>query len=87
MTITDANACQTALSYMLAAAAPSVQSVSVPPNGTYSAGQNLQFNVTYSAPVAVTAGGPPSIPLTIGSTVRQANFVGGSNTSTLTFIY
>lgn len=87
VTITDANACQTALSYMLAAAAPSVQSVSVPPNGTYSAGQNLQFNVTYSAPVAVTAGGPPSIPLTIGSTVRQANFVGGSNTSTLTFIY
>ena len=86
VTITDANACQTALSYMLAAAAPSVQSVSVPPNGTYSAGQNLQFNVTYSAPVAVTAGGPPSIPLTIGSTVRQANFVGGSNTSTLTFI-
>ncbi|WP_237736753.1 IPTL-CTERM sorting domain-containing protein [Delftia acidovorans] len=87
MTITDANACQTALSYMLAAAAPSVQAVSVPPNGTYSAGQNLQFNVIYSAPVAVTAGGPPSIPLTIGSTVRQANFVGGSNTSILTFIY
>lgn len=87
VTITDSKACQTTLSYTLAAAAPSVQAVSVPPNGTYSAGQNLQFNVIYSAPVAVTAGGPPSIPLMIGSTVRQANFVGGSNTSILTFIY
>ena len=87
VTITDSKACQTTLSYTLAAAPPSVQAVSVPPNGTYSAGQNLQFNVIYSAPVAVTAGGPPSIPLMIGSTVRQANFVGGSNTSILTFIY
>lgn len=43
--------------------------------------------MTYSAPVTVTAGGTPSIPLTIGSTLRQANFVGGSNSSALTFIY
>lgn len=87
LTITDSNACHTMLYYTLTASAPSVQSVGVPANGTYIPGQNLQFNVIYSAPVAVTAGGPPSIPLTIGSTVRQANFVGGSNTSTLTFIY
>lgn len=87
LTITDSNACHTMLYYTLTASAPSVQSVGVPANGTYIPGQNLQFNVIYSAPVAVTAGGPPSIPLTIGSTVRQANFVGGSNTSILTFIY
>ncbi len=87
LTITDSNACHTMLYYTLTASAPSVQSVGVPANGTYIPGQNLQFNVIYSAPVAVTAGGPPSIPLTIGSTVRQANFIGGSNTSTLTFIY
>lgn len=87
LTITDSNACHTMLYYTLTASAPSVQSVGVPVNGTYIPGQNLQFNVIYSAPVAVTTGGPPSIPLTIGSTVRQANFVGGSNTSTLTFIY
>lgn len=87
LTITDSNACHTMLYYTLTASAPSVQSVGVPANGTYIPGQNLQLNVIYSAPVAVTAGGPPSIPLTIGSTVRQANFIGGSNTSTLTFIY
>lgn len=87
VTITDANACQTTLNYTLTASALSVQSVSVPANGTYTTGQNLQFNVTYNAPVTVTAGGPPSIPLTIGATSRQANFVSGSNTSTLTFIY
>jgi len=87
VTITDANNCQTTLNYTLAASAPSVQSVSVPANGTYTAGQSLQFNVTYNAPVTVTAGGPPSIPLTIGVTSRQANFVSGSNTSTLTFTY
>lgn len=87
LTITDSNACHTMLYYTPTASAPSVQSVGVPANGTYIPGQNLQFNVIYSAPVAVTAGGPPSIPLTIGSTVRQANFIGGSNTSTLTFIY
>lgn len=87
VTITDSKACQTTLSYTLVAPAASVQSVSVPPDGTYSAGQNLQFTVTYSAPVTVTAGGSPSIPLTIGSTLRQANFVGGSNSSALTFIY
>lgn len=87
VTITDSKACQTTLSYTLVAPAASVQSVSVPPDGTYSAGQNLQFTVTYSAPVTVTAGGTPSIPLTIGSTLRQANFVGGSNSSALTFIY
>lgn len=87
VTITDSKACQTTLSYTLVAPAASVQSVSVPPDGTYSAGQNLQFTVTYSAPVTVTAGGTPSILLTIGSTLRQANFVGGSNSSALTFIY
>lgn len=87
VTITDANSCQTTLNYTLTASAPSVQSVTVPANGTYTTGQTLQFNVIYNAPVTVTAGGPPSIPLTIGSTSRQANFISGSNTTTLNFVY
>ena len=88
LTITDSNACQTMQTFTLTASAPSVQSVSVPANGTYTAGQNLQFNVNYNAAVAVTtAGGLPSIPLVIGATNRQATFVGGSDTSILTFAY
>lgn len=87
VTVTDANSCSRIFNYTLTASAPSVQSVSGPANGTYTVGQNLQFTVRYDAPVTVTAGGPPSIPLTVGSMARQANFVSGSGTSNLLFMY
>lgn len=46
----------------------------VPANGTYHVGQALVFTVTASE--AVTVAGTPSIDVTIGSNVRQAQYTG-----------
>jgi len=67
--------------------APTVATVSVPANGTYIAGQNLDFTVNYSEAVVVdTTGGTPRIAVTLdtGGTV-YASYVSGSGTSALTF--
>lgn len=66
--------------------APTLASATVPSNGTYVSGQNLDFTVTYSEAVAVT--GSPRVALTLdtGGTVH-ADYVSGSGTSTLTFRY
>ncbi|WP_371366733.1 DUF4347 domain-containing protein [Pseudomonas sp. QL9] len=67
--------------------APTVSSVSVPANGTYPAGGNLDFIVNYSENVTVdTSGGTPYIDVTLdtGGTVR-AQYLAGSGTSALTF--
>ncbi|MBB6328997.1 gliding motility-associated-like protein [Algoriphagus iocasae] len=64
---------------------PSVTSVSVPANGTYSATQNLDFTVNYSE--AVTVSGAPSFEVTIGSTVYEAEYVSGSGSAALLFRY
>jgi hypothetical protein len=71
---------------------PAVTNVHVTP-GTYVTGQVIQFTVTFDSPVTVdTSGGTPSIDLIMrqadGSTgPRQATYVSGSGTSTLTFEY
>lgn len=68
--------------------APTVTSVTVPTAGTYTTGQNLNFTVNLDKVVTVsTAGGTPSIPVTVGATVRQATYVSGSGTSALLFRY
>ncbi|MEP6262889.1 MAG: Ig-like domain-containing protein [Gillisia sp.] len=64
---------------------PSVASVSVPADGTYVAGQNLNFTVNFSEVILVT--GTPQIGLTIGSESRQASYVSGSGSSALVFSY
>ncbi|MFC7516519.1 DUF4347 domain-containing protein [Herbaspirillum sp. GCM10030257] len=65
---------------------PSVSSVSVPVNGVYKAGDNLDFAVSFSEAITVdTSGGAPEIGLTIGSTAVSATYVSGTGTSTLTF--
>lgn len=70
------------------AVAPTVTSVSVPANGTYVAGQNLDFTVNMSENVTVnTGGGTPLLSLTVGSTTRQATYLSGSGTSALLFRY
>ncbi|WP_248928560.1 S-layer homology domain-containing protein [Paenibacillus hamazuiensis] len=70
------------------AAAPEVGSVSVPANGTYKAGDNLDFTVNFGENVTVdTTGGTPQLPLTIGSTGVNAPYVSGSGTSALLFRY
>ena len=65
---------------------PSVTSVTVPANGSYGTGTNLDFNVNFSETVLVT--GTPRIPITLntGGTV-YANYVSGSNSSSLLFRY
>lgn len=68
--------------------APTVSSVSVPANATYSSGQNLDFTVNTDENVTVnTGGGTPRIALTIGATTRYATYVSGSGTSALLFRY
>jgi len=65
---------------------PTVSSVSVPANATYTAGQNLDFTVNFSENVTVT--GTPRIALTLdtGGTV-YANYLSGTGTSAAVFRY
>ncbi len=68
--------------------APTVASVSVPFNGTYVDGSNLDFTVQFDEAVTVnTGGGTPRIALTIGSSTVYANYLSGSGTSSLVFRY
>jgi hypothetical protein len=66
---------------------PVVSSVAVPANGTYVAGNHLDFTLNMSEAVTVnTAGGTPylSVTLDTGGTIR-ADYIAGSGTSALTF--
>ncbi len=65
--------------------APTVTSVTVPANGTYLPGNNLDFTVNFSENVIVT--GMPYISLTIGSNSRNAMYTSGSGTTALVFRY
>jgi trimeric autotransporter adhesin len=68
---------------------PTVNSVSVPANGTYLAGQNLDFTVNFSENITVnTTGGMPYVNVTLdtGGTV-QASYLSGSGTNALVFRY
>src|SRR5206468_5169328 len=68
--------------------APAISSVTAPPNGSYRAGQNLDFTVNYNDNVTVNlSGGTPSLSLTIGSTSRSATYVSGTGTAALLFRY
>ncbi len=68
--------------------APTVSSVSVPASDIYTAGENLDFTVTFNENITVnTGGGTPRIALTIGSTTVYATYVSGSGTSALVFRY
>jgi DNA/RNA endonuclease G (NUC1) len=68
------------------AIAPTVSSSTVPANGTYVAGQNLDFTVTYSEPVIKTGSPFVGVTLNTGGAV-QAAYVSGTGTATLTFRY
>ncbi|WP_180336414.1 Ig-like domain-containing protein [Pontibacter ramchanderi] len=74
--------------YTIDTTRPVITSVSVPANGAYSAGQQLDFTVNFSEAVTVaTENGTPTLGLTIGAASRQAVYVSGSGTSALTFRY
>ncbi|HSF28659.1 MAG TPA: hypothetical protein VLA53_06535, partial [Nitrosopumilaceae archaeon] len=65
---------------------PTVSNVSsTTTNGSYNAGNTISVTVTFSESVVVT--GTPQLLLETGATDRQANYVSGSGTTTLTFNY
>ncbi|SFU20892.1 Putative Ig domain-containing protein, partial [Algoriphagus locisalis] len=64
---------------------PVIASVSVPSNGVYALGQNLNFTVNFSE--AVTVAGSPQFSLTVGASTQQASYLSGSGTSALVFRY
>ncbi|HJV43018.1 M10 family metallopeptidase C-terminal domain-containing protein [Caulobacter sp.] len=65
--------------------APTVAMTGAPSAGTYIAGQNLDFTVNFSEAVVVT--GAPHLALAIGTSVRYADYVSGSGTSSLLLRY
>ena len=64
---------------------PSINSVTMPSNGTYKTQDQLSFTVSFSE--AVTVGGSPYLDVTIGSTVVRAQYASGSGTALLQFSY
>ncbi|TRO24205.1 DUF4347 domain-containing protein, partial [Ectopseudomonas mendocina] len=73
--------------YAIDSKAPAVTSVGVPANGTYLAGDHLDFAVNFDEAVTVdTSGGTPRLAITLdtGGTV-YASYVSGSGTSALVF--
>ncbi len=75
--------------YTLRHTPPAVAAMTVPANGTYIVGQNLDFTVTFTEPVIIdTTGGMPRIPITLttGGTA-YATYSSGSSTNTLQFQY
>ncbi|MDQ4424937.1 Ig-like domain-containing protein [Thalassolituus sp.] len=68
------------------AIAPEVQSVSVPAAATYVGGDTLNFTMTLSEAVTVSAG-TPVLTLDIGGVTREAALTAGSGTASLTFSY
>ena len=87
--VTDRNGCQKSHSFSIVEnLAAGVSSVSVPADGAYVAGQNLDFTVNFSQAVTVdTVGGTPRLELIVGSTTRYAAYLAGSGGPSLTFRY
>ncbi|MBF8177047.1 Ig-like domain-containing protein [Herminiimonas contaminans] len=84
----NVSAASSGLTITIDTTAPTVTSVAVPANGTYSAGGTLEFTVNFSEAVIVdTFGGTPRIALVVGSTTRYADYVSGSGSSALLFRY
>ncbi|HIQ45440.1 MAG TPA: DUF4347 domain-containing protein [Pseudomonas oleovorans] len=72
--------------YAIDSKAPAVTSVSVPANGTYLAGDNLDFTVNFDEAVTVdTSGGTPRLAITLDGGVVYASYLSGSGSSALVF--
>lgn len=68
--------------------APTVVSVTPPVDGTYTLGQNLDFVLTFSENITVSAsGGYPRIPFRIGATTRYLVPTANGTSTTHTFRY
>jgi hypothetical protein len=64
---------------------PTVTSVAVPANGTYKAGSNLDFTISWDKNTTVS--GTPQIALTIGTATVKANYLSSPNATTSLFRY
>ncbi|MDG2519318.1 autotransporter domain-containing protein [Lysobacter soli] len=72
--------------YSIDQAGAQIDSVATPAAGQYIAGQTLTFQVTFDE--NVTVAGTPSLPLTLDvGGAREATYVSGSGSNTLTFHY
>ncbi len=68
--------------------APTVNSATFPTNGTYVAGQALDFRFNFTEALIVdTSGNTPYLEINIGGQIRHAEYFSGSSTSTLVFRY
>jgi hypothetical protein len=66
--------------------APVVRSVSLPAAGTYGTGKPLTFKVNFSEPVRVVGNqADVFLPIEVGYAMREARYVAGSGTRSLTF--
>ena len=63
-----------------------VSSSSVPVNGFYTEGQNIDFTLNFSSAVNVVSPAP-RIPIIVGRTTVYANYLSGTGTSSLIFRY
>ncbi|WP_236185805.1 DUF4347 domain-containing protein [Pseudomonas juntendi] len=70
------------------AVVPVVDSVGLPQDGSYKAGDVLTFTVNASESVVVdTTGGTPHLALTVGGVTRYASYVSGAGNGALVFEY
>lgn len=72
-------------SILIDAVSPTIISNTVPAAGTYTTGQNLDFDVSFSEPVTIS--GTPRIVLDIGGSTRYATYLTGSGSSIVRFRY
>ncbi len=67
------------------ATAPSITSISAPPNGSYKESSALNFTANFTENVVVV--GSPRIILNIGGSTKYAGYISGSGTASLVFRY
>lgn len=83
-----ANTASNTLSYSFDATAPTISGVDVPPNGYYTSGSQLVFTVHFTENVKLNATvSAPALGITIGQSVVQAVYTGGSGSTAFTFSY
>ncbi|MDA7938832.1 hypothetical protein N9B71_07170, partial [Pirellulales bacterium] len=75
----------TVANVLVDAVAPVATSITPPTDGSYITGESLDFDVIFDGNVTVT--GTPEFPFTIGSTPRNASYVSGTGSNTITFRY
>lgn len=81
----NGNSASNSINYIHDGSGPAITSVTVPANGTYKAGDALNFTANFNENVVVT--GTPSLPVQIGATIVQAAYTGGTGSNALTFSY